>query len=432
MASTSSKSGCLRPLLFGVIGLTFFSGATILLLFTRGLYNQPDKPASALAFTEALVFDGDTLLDGRQTVIVEGDEIRCIGTDCEIPEGARVIDLEGKTLMPGLVDSYLRFFAPTKENLEGSDISGLISFIKQRPEVRMNLISAGVTTVFSAGDLPQNILLLRSKMDDGTLAGPRILTVGPDFCATDGWPYAGIYAGNESLEDLAVIQVATPAEGQLEASNVIDLGVDALKVVYDDFRGDYPKLSPEAVKGIQDVAQQEGRWVIARCGTQQDILDVLDMGITRIAYGPNALLDSSAITRMAAAGVIYYPMLARRPKAEHPRIRQNIKALADAGVRIGTGSDPRGKEQSFATSLQQEMVAQVEAGLDPYSVLREATSGGAAALRLDDRLGVIGVGMQADLIVVEGNPVENMESLSEILWVVQAGYLMVEEGELVD
>ncbi len=428
--ASENKSGCLRPLLIGIIGLTLISGFTIFFVFTRGLYRAPDVLDQPLVIEGAQVFDGDSLLPGTPTLVVEQGQITCLG-DCEVPTDARRIDGSGMSLLPGLIDGYARFYAPTQENLSRSDLGGLLSFIKQRPEVRRHLMAAGVTTLFSAGDLPQNILLLKDQQSTGDLAGPRIRSAGPDFTAQGGFPL-DLYEGNENLEEEAVRAPNSPAKAQQEAAKLLGYGLDAVKVVYDDFNGDLPKLDRGTLRALIAVADNKGAYAVVRCGTAEDLRTAAKLGARVLAYGPAAALDSATMALMRAQDVVYYPMLARRPRAEHPRLRKNIQALLDAGVEIGIGSDPRGEAQQFGRSLHDELIAQVEAGRSHTDALVAATRLNARTLRIDDRTGQISPGMAADLILVQGRPWDHIEDIRQVRWVIQQGRIMVEQGEVVE
>ena len=427
---SSSKSGCLKPLLIGVIGATLISGLTIFFVFTRGLYHPPELPEAPLVIENAVIFDGDSVLPGQPRVVIEGETIRCIGADCETPEGAQVIDAQGQSLLPGLIDGYLRFYAPSSENLSQNDLSGFFSFVKQRPEVRRNLIRAGVTTLFSAGDLPQNILLLKDQQQTWDLAGPRIRCAGPDFTAPEGYPLDPLYRGNESLEEDGVRTSNDPATAQQEAAELLGYGMDAIKVVYSDEAGQVPKLDREVLRGLIEVAEKKGAYAVVHCGDRGDLRTAAELGAKVLAYGPAELLDSVTIALMREKDVVYYPLLASRPRAERPRLRDNVQALLEAGVRVGLGSEPRGEDAVFGRSLHDELIAQVEADRDPLEALQAATRGAARTLRIDDRLGHLAQGLQADLILVEGRPWEAVEDIRQVQTVIQGGRIMLRDRKI--
>ena len=428
--ASENKSGCLRPLLIGIIGLTLVSGITIFFVFTRGLYRAPAMLEQPLVIQGAQVFDGDSLLPGTPTLLIEQGNITCLG-NCDTPPDARVIDASGLSLLPGLIDGYTRFYAPTQENLSRSDLGGLLSFIKQRPDVRRHLMAAGVTTLFSAGDLPRNILLLKDQQATGDLAGPRIRSAGPDFTAEGGFPL-NLYAGNENLEKEAVRTPNSPAKAQQEAAKLLGYGLDAVKIVYDDHNGDLPKLDRETLKALIAVADDKGAYAVVRCGTDEDLRTAAELGARVLAYGPAAPLDSATMALMREKDLVYYPLLARRPRAEHPRLRENIQALLAAGVAVGIGSDPRGEEQQFGRSLHDELAAQVQAGRSPLDALVAVTRLNARTLRIDDRSGQISQGMAADLVLVQGRPWDDIEAIRQVRWVIQEGRIMVEQGEVVE
>ncbi len=427
-----SKNKFLRPILIGIIGITLISGFTIFFTFTRGLYKPPSLPDQVLVIQGARVFTGDTMLLGTPSVVIEGETITCVGEDCDWPAEAQVIDGSGQTLMPGLIDGYVRFYSPTEENLSKGDLSGFLSFIKQRPDVRRNLIRRGITTIFSAGDLPQNILLLKDQQSKWDMAGPRIVCTGPDFTAPDGFPLNPLYKGNEALEERGVVTESDPAAAQLEAADLMSYGVDAIKVVLDDQHGSVPKLNPDVLHALAEVAESKGRYLVARCGNEEDMVMAMEAGVRILAYGPAAPLDTATLSMMAQNSVTYYPLMASRSRGDLPRLRENVAAMDEAGISVGIGSLPRGEGVRFGDSFLKEMELQQEAGRSAEELLKTATWEAARVLRIDDRIGQVSEQLEADLILVKGNPVEDLQSLRNISTVIQGGHLMVIDGELQD
>lgn len=427
-----STNRYIRPVLITVIGLTLISGLTIFFTFTQGLYRPPSLPETPIVIQGAQVFDGDSLLPGTPTVVIEGEAIACLGKGCEVPAEAQVIDGTGLTLMPGLIDGYVRFYAPTQENLSQGELSGFLSYVKQRPDVRRNLLAAGVTSVFSAGDLPQNILLLKEQQAEGEMAGPRLLCAGPDFTAPDGFPQKPLYAGNETLEEEGVRTQTDPAAAQQEAAKLLSYGLDAVKLVYDDLDGRVPKLDAKVMKAVIQVAASEGSYAVVRCGSNEDLRTAVQAGARVVAYGPAAPLDSSTIALLAQESVVYYPLMASRSRADLPRLRENVAALRAAGVSVGLGSAPNGESMQFGESLLREVELQAGSGRAPLELLQQLTRAAARSLRIDDRTGHLAEGLQADLVLLRGNPLEDLDALGAVQWVLQGGRIMVADGELQD
>jgi enamidase len=431
MSASSSPSGCLKPLLIGIIAITAISGISTFLVFSRGLYHAPDVETQPIVIQHAQVFDGDSVLAGTPTLVVEDGRISCLG-DCDTPADARIIEGRGMSLLPGLIEGYARFYAPSDENLSRGNLVGLLSFIKQRPNVRRHLIAAGVTSFFSAGDLPQNILLLKSQQAEGDLAGPRIRCAGPDFTAPGGFPIVPYYAGQENLEQEAVRTFTVPAEAQQEASKLLGYGLDAIKIVYDDLGGQVPKLDRNVLQALIAVAADKGAYAVVRCGTAEDLRTAAELGARVVAYGPSTPLDSGTVALLREKDVIYYPVLAQRPAEEQAGLRDNLQKLLAAGVAIGIGADPRGAYQQFGPSFHAELLAQVAAGRDPLATLVAATRLNARALRIDDQTGHLAQGLAADLILVQGQPWEDMAAIKRVTWVIQGGRILVEGGTLID
>ncbi|MEO1449877.1 MAG: hypothetical protein AAFV07_10135, partial [Bacteroidota bacterium] len=168
-----TKKG-LRRILIAIILITSVSLTSFFWVLSSGTFAPESDEQAAYFISQAWIFDGDTILTRRQNVRVVAGEIVCVGDTCQAKPGDIQVEARDKTLMPGFIDQYVQFYAPGQETEEQSGLSGLMDFAQQRPAVRRNLIRAGITSMRSIGDVPDNIYLLESQIARAKMAGPRI------------------------------------------------------------------------------------------------------------------------------------------------------------------------------------------------------------------------------------------------------------------
>lgn len=412
--------GYVRIFLIVIILLTSLSMAFILLFLNTNRYSLDRDENQGYFIKNAVVFDGERVI-GKTHIAILGEVIDCVGLDCE-PKGQMIeIDAEGKALLPGLIDLHIHFYAPSKESEDLSNFSQLLDYIKQRPTVRENLHAAGITTIRSVGDIPENILKLRQLIEAGELSGPEIFTTGPLFTAPGGHPAGTIYKGNDFLVENGTRQVDTAETARKEVKTLAGMGVHGIKAVYDDINGKYPKLDSVVLKALIDEAHQNGLWITVHTGSARDVSEAVRWGADGIEHGTAEPLDSLTIEMIAAKEILYVPTLAvieREGNAETlEACKHNVSLLHDAGVLLGTGTDTQGK-MAFGESLRREMELLIEAGLSEEEVLSAATFQAALGMKLSHDRGKIEAGKRADLIMINGKPWENFADIIKIsaLW----------------
>lgn len=308
--------GCLLRILAAILVVALLAVVVLFIAYNRGRYTAL-PPAQG-----RLVIRGGTLFDGTGAspqpgalIVIEADRIACVGTDCGIPEDARVIEADGLAVLPGLIDLHIHFGAPAGQDLERSFPSLMWDYARQRPGVRRAFLEAGVTTIRSVGDVVGtfgSILDVRHQVASGQLAGPRVYAVGPLFTAPEGHPAGTIYKGNPFLIENATRQVADPEEARIEIRELAGKGVDGIKAVYDGFGGRIPRLSLEVLQAIAEEAHRQGLWVAVHTGSAQEVYEAVRAGADTIEHGPldGSSLDAETIALMRSRDVTYVPTLA--------------------------------------------------------------------------------------------------------------------------
>ena len=429
------SKGCLTTFLIAVIIITSLSMAGVYLLLNTGLYTGPEPEYTSLAITEVTIFDGEKVLE-NQTVVIEGEDITCVGPDCDIPKEAKKINGKGKNLTPGLVDMHIHFYNPSKESAGMSPQRQFLDYIKQRPDVRMNLIRAGVTTVRSVGDIPENILKLREQIQSGEMAGPDVYSTGPLFTAPGGHPAGTMYQGNDFLVENGTRQVTDSETAVNIVNELAALGLHGIKAVYDDQNGSIPKLKGDILQAIIEAAHQKNLWVSVHTGTTSDVKEAVEWGADMIEHGAGDPLDSATIALLKEKGILYVPTLVSAEANLDGEFQEsipfkNVQKLIEAEVALGVGTDVY-EQMEFGSSLLRELELLVEAGLSPEDVLQAATSQAALSLKLDNLIGNIEAGKRADLILLGEKPWEDISALRKPKTVIQAGVVMVENGKVLE
>ena len=405
----------------------------------------PASSASAqtTAFVGGRVIDGTGRVLENATVMVRDGRIQAVGSaaSVEVPEGTTRVELGGKTLMPGLINAHGHVAAT--RGLESSPEFYTRENLEQQLRTYADY---GVTTVFSLGDDREAGFALRNEQGGATLNRARLF-VGGD-----------------------VITGRTAADARAHADRVAAMKPDLLKIRVDDNLGRTPKMPPEAWRAVLASAQAHGLPLAVHIFYLSDAQALLDAGASFIAHSVRDVpVDDRFIREMKSKDVCYCPTLTRElstfiydstpPWVDDPfflkgvdagvaqqlsdpdrqaQVRKspawaqgqqykaglevamrNLKRLADEGVRIafGTDSGPPARFQGFFEHLELEMM--VQAGLTPMQAIVSATGDAARCWDKAGQLGTIEPGVNADLIVLGRNPLDDIRNLRAIesVWI---------------
>jgi imidazolonepropionase-like amidohydrolase len=384
----------------------------------------------------------------KATILIDGNRFSHIGLEIAPPEGATVIDLEGLTVLPGLIDCHLHLGGFVIN--EPSRAIGQVSFFDAFPffwdylrsfkRRRQLAIENGVTTIRSAGDNYPHIVHLRDKIQAGRVTGPRIFASGPIFTAPGGHPAGTIYKSNKYIIEHATRQVDNIKDAKGKVKELVEGGVDCIKAVYSDINAmdithKVPRLALNVLGAMADEAHRYNLRIMVHTGSPAETKDAVNAGADSIEHGILPGTDSTEfqddiVRMMVDRGTYYVPTIAiawAYQKTYHKlfsALKKAIKQLHDAGVNIALGTDSGTPGVVIGKAVHKEMELMVEAGLTPIEAIKAATSNAAQNIGKGNELGTIEEGKLADITVITGNPLEEVSRTRDIVMVIKDGKML--------
>jgi imidazolonepropionase-like amidohydrolase len=387
------------------------------------------------------VFDGTTAAPhAGWVVLVRGDRIAAAGPadSVTVPKDARVIELPGATLLPGLIDAHSHLLlhpyneAPWDEQVLKEPLAERVC--RATNHARANLLS-GFTTLRDLGTEGAGYadVGIKRAIDKGIIPGPRLLVTTKAIVAT------GTYAPRDFAPEWRIPQGADEADGanlRTVVREQIRGGADWIKVYadvpYGPGRGSKPSFSLEELKLIVETAKDAGVPTVAHASTREGMRRSALAGVGTIEHGNDG--DIEVFRLMAKQNVGFCPTLAAdeamarysgwRPGTPEPgRLRgkrDTMKAALEAGVTIVNGSDIGVFAHGDGA---RELELLVEFGLTPVQALKSATSVAATAMHRDGKIGTVKAGLLADLVAVEGDPTKEIKALRKVKLVMKGGTL---------
>lgn len=365
----------------------------------------------------------------NMTIVIEDGVIDAVGSAIELPKDATRIDLSGRYVLPGLIDAH--------NHVSGSR------------EARRALES-GVTTMRVMGTSHFRDVGMRSLRERGAIASPETFASGyfvgpgPSHGPGDEPPEALFFDAPE-LYDLKDGIHGAEAYRRVTAFNIAR-DVDWIKVTA-TARAGRPDTDPREqlmnlaeLESVVAEAERAGLGVAAHAHGDEGGRAAVDAGVKSIEHG--TYLSGETLDAMKASGVFLVPTIAvvrdltepggnydhpfLQVRGRHmlPRIQEVVRMALRRDLKIVTGTDTDYGASNTIT-VQHEMEELTRCGLTPLQAIRAATSTPAELLGIGDRTGAVRAGLEADLIAVERNPLENITALSDVLLVVSDGEVII-------
>lgn len=379
-----------------------------------------------LGFTQDLVVTNARIIVGtgqtieQGSVVVRDGRIASVFAGATEAQGGLVINADGMTVMPGLIDSHTHLLISDRMMLDGeAALSRWIS--EELPGHLEAYLASGVTTVLSHGDYFPEIAEVKRLAEHGELRAPRLLVSGPFLTTSDGHPIRMLCDGAPALCRASLIaEIDDPGAARAKVRELAEAGVDAIKIVYDDgFRRDpRPKLNDEVLFAIADEAQRHGLPLIAHARETADALRVIEFESVRLAHPP--VLGAGDL---AEIGQILRDTSIPFATTSNSSGLDGIQALWEAGATIAFGTDGFSSGPRAAVAREIEMISRV---LSPAQVIAAVTRNAAAYVGLSDEIGTLEPGKLADIVIIDGDPLADVSDLSNIEIVIQGGRIVVD------
>lgn len=435
--------------------IKYFLSALLLFVFQfQIIYAQnPGAPGEqrgrgTVVLRAAQIIDGTGAAPIKNGVIVVTDNrITAVGTEAtvRIPGGARVINLGNATLMPGFIDAHTHLIGRVLGDPDGQnslfrdyDSFGAILAVGNAEKTLL----AGFTTVRNVGAGNFDDLALRKAINEGWVSGPRLLTAGHSLGITGGHCDENGYKPGVADGDIKTGIADGVEQVRAAVRYQIKYGVDVIKtcatggVLSELAAVGATQYTFEELKAMVEEARKLERKVAAHAHGTEGIKIAVRAGVASIEHG--SFLDEEGAKLMAQNGTVFVPTLiagevverlaksgvlrglrAEKALSAAAAMRSAIKIAAANGVTIALGSDsgviPHGTNG-------REFVLMVEwGGMRPMDAIVAGTMNGARLLGMEKNIGSLTVGKYADITAVKGNPLENIKTMEQAVFVMKNG-----------
>jgi imidazolonepropionase-like amidohydrolase len=377
----------------------------------------------------------------NQVILIEGDRIQRVGaaSQAPIPSDAKVIDLSNRTVLPGLIDCHTHLtMSPFLGAYRSLSVSVPREALLGARNARVTL-EAGFTTVRNVGASGYSDVALRDAINAGDVPGPRMLVSGPPLGITGGHADENLLAPEFHYSADGVAD-GVPAVMAKVREN-IKYGADVIKFMATGgvlSEGDNPTLeqySPEEMRAIVETAHGLGRKVATHAHGALGIRDGVLAGVDSVEHG--SFINEEDIQLMKQHGTYLVPTLylmdwfmdnyqkmgltenmIAKARVVMPAARENVGRAMREGVKIAFGTDAAVYPHGLNAH---EFPVMVKLGMTPLGAIQASTVNAADLLGWSDRVGSIEPGKFADLIAVQGDPVQDVSVLEHVDFVMKGG-----------
>ena len=408
---------------------------------------------SALINADTLLHVGNLLdtnngeISKAVTIRIKGNKILEVTKGYATPKkNDEIVNLKQSYVLPGFMDMHVHLaqeYVPKAERR-----------LKIEPEYRAlfaanaasKTLMAGFTSVRNLGDGGMETISLRDAIKEGLVIGPRIFTSGKTIATTGGHgdPTNGMPKDNYSPPSPEEGVIDSPEDAKKAVRQRYKDGADGIKITATGGvlsvakSGENPQFTDEELNSIVATANDYGLWTAAHAHGKEGMKRAVIAGINSIEHG--TYMDQEVMDLMKSKGTYYVPTIMAgdwvaekakipnffpalvKPKAEKigPQIQSTFAKAYKAGVKIAFGTD---SGVSAHGDNWQEFILMTNAGMTNQDALKSATIETAKLLRIEDKLGQIKPGMLADIIAVQQNPVEDISTVKNVIFVMKDGVI---------
>jgi imidazolonepropionase-like amidohydrolase len=392
------------------------------------------------------------LIDGKSdkaqtkmTIVINDNLITDVIKGYKNPKDDEIyLDLKGHTVLPGLMDMHVHFGGEYQSKAERpSKVEKEMEAILATQDAYVTFF-AGFTTVRQVGDSGMVAISLRDAINQGKVVGPRMFTSGKSLATTGGHadPTNGRAVNDYDYPLPEDGVVNGPYEVYTAVRQRYKDGADGIKitvtggVLSEAKSGSNPQFTQEEVNAVVSAAKDYGMWVAVHAHGAEGMKRAIRAGVDSIEHG--TFMDEEAMELMIENGTYYVPTISAgefvaakskidnyfpeivRPKAASvgPQIGVTFSKAYKKGVKIAFGTDAG--VQPHGTNWE-EFVFMVKNGMPEMEAIQSATMETAKLLKIDDTLGSIEAGKIADIIAVNGDPLEDISLLKSISFVMKDG-----------
>ncbi len=440
------------------------------------ILERTNRRNRTLLIRNARIFIGNGPVIESGGVLIKGGKIAEVynhNTPDPASVKADVLEAAGKTLLPGLIDVHVHLAAPGGFYESATAIKP----DKVIPRALAAYLYSGVTTVKSAGDPLDELLKVRAAIASGERLGAEVLLCGPMFTTAGG--HGTEYfkslpeAARKAIEQQTLRLPGTPEEARTQVAQLKKDGVDGIKAILESGQAGmlFNRLDLQILRAIADESHKQNLPVAIHTGSARDVADALAAGTNSIEHGSaRDRISEGLFAQMKAHDVAYDPTLAvldglqsllagwteplDRPLVQQvgpaelirsskqflasdratqmksnlrnfgltlDQGKQNLLGAWQAGVMLVTGSDSGNPMLIHGPAIHRELQLWVEAGIPIPVALQAATYNSARLLRIDNRTGLIRKGLEANLLLVDGNPLKDIKQTESIQRVIFKG-----------
>lgn len=365
----------------------------------------PSTGAGALALVNGTLIDGTGAKPLKKAaVVIRNGRITAVGklSELTIPKRARVINVRGGTILPGLINTIVHN--------------------SYKAKTLKKWARAGVTTVrdlaLNGTSFEQAMAFQKEALAHADYA--RVVSSGPIVTVPNGYPI--------TVMDWPYLAVTSVDDARQKVSQLFDAGADTTTVALESgpiYGLSLPELTPAETEAIVELAHERGKTVSARLSVASDLKRALAAGVDDVGPVTDRLPDGS-IKKMVASGTSMMSMLeVWNDNGFGDNLDSNLRRFLRAGGRVALGNayGSRGTSMPIGMPIT-EIRLMHGAGMTPMQIIVAATKNAAHVCNLGKKLGTLERGKIADVLVVNGNPLQNVNALTKTLYVIHGGVII--------